>query len=40
MMSHNPTLLGKTKPLVDAPFMPNPDTLSCHQLRKFIIRPS
>jgi len=29
---HRFTLLGKTKLLTDAPFIPNPETLTYHQL--------
>ena len=32
VLSHDPSSLGKTKPLVAAPFIPNPDTLTCHLL--------
>ena len=31
VVSHNPSLHGKTEPSLDAPCMPNPDTLTCHQ---------
>lgn len=31
VVSHDPSLLAKTELLVDAPFMPNLDTLSCYQ---------
>ena len=32
VVNHNPSLLAKTKPLVDAPFILNRDNLTCYQL--------
>ena len=32
VVSHNLSMLGKSKPLLDAPFIPNPDNLTCDQL--------
>ena len=40
VVNHDPSLLAKTKPLVDAPFILNLDNLTCYQLNVLIVEPS